>query len=481
MEILKHSLHPLFNPRTIAVVGASSDPEKIGFLMMRHLLEGGFKGRLYPINPKGGEVFEIPAFPSILKIPDPIDLAILVIPRNAIIPTVKECLEKDVKAAVALTAGFREIGEEGDRVQDELGLLLRGSRLRLLGPNCAGHLNNWSDLNASIELRPPKGHISLVSQSGSLMSAFASNIGMRGLGVAKSTSIGNKVNNSEADLLEYLADDEETQVISFYLEDLREGRRFLKIARSVSTKKPIVVLKAGRTKEGIRATFSHTGAMAGEDRILDGAFRQAGILRAETLDDFYDLCYGLSLSRPIYGNAIGILSDAGGPGVIATDAAVFQGFRIEAPSREAQKDLRSFLPPISSVMNPIDMTFTREVTWYRRSLEILSREPWHSFLVTIPSHFKVKRELAETLIEGSRKIPQPLFVAWLSPWEIQETLRYLTEHKVPVYPTPERALRVMEKLVQYGRWLRGPQRSKGSVRGVSKNNPISGYWVNRKG
>jgi len=447
----------LFAPRSIAVVGASSDPEKLSYFLVQHLLDGGFKGKLYSVNPRGGGVFNLPSFPSISELPEPVDLAILVIPRDAILPAIKECIDKGVKVGVALTAGFREIGGEGDAMQEELASILRTSKMRVLGPNCAGHLNNWADLNATLETRPPKGHISLVTQSGSVMSGFSSYIRMRGLGLAKIVSMGNKMNINEADLLEYLADDEQTHVVALYLEDLREGRRFLSIVGKVARKKPIVALKGGRTEEGMRATYSHTGALAGEDRVLDGAFRQAGIIRAETLDDFYDLCYGLSVARPLAGNSLGILSDAGGPGVIAADAAVYYGFRLDSPSEEAQKALKTFLPPIASLANPIDMTITREVTWYRRSLEVLSKEPWHAFLIAIPSHHAVKRELADALIEMSKSIPQAVFVAWLSLWQITETIRYLTDHRVPVYSTPERALRVMAKLVWYGKWLRGQE------------------------
>jgi acyl-CoA synthetase (NDP forming) len=453
MKSSSHGLDSLFCPQSIAVVGASADPEKMGFRVMRNLVEGGFRGPLYPVNPKGGEVLGRVCVPSVRRLPKGVDLAILVIPRSGMLSALRECIDADVRSAVALTSGFREVGEEGDRVQEEMEALLKRTPFRLLGPNCAGFLNNLQDVYASIEIRPPKGNLSLISQSGSLMSAFASNMGARGLGVAKSVSMGNKVDVTEADLLEYLGEDEETHLIACYLEDLREGKRFLSIAREVSKKKPIVVLKAGRTPEGKKATFSHTGALAGEDRVIDGALRQVGIFRAETLDEFYDLSYGLSLSKPLFGNHIGILSDAGGPGVIATDAAVGYGFRILPPSQENQEELRRFLPPFSSVANPIDMTFTRDVSWYARALGLLSKEPWHGFLVIIPSHFTVRNELAETLIDASRHIAQPLFVSWLSPWEIPETMRQLTQNKVPVYTTPERAIHVMAKLASYGRWL----------------------------
>lgn len=453
MKEFSHPLDSLFYPRSIAVVGASADPEKMGFRVVRNLLEGGFQGPLYPVNPRGGEVLGRPSLSSIRDLPENVDVAVLVIPRSGMLPALKECINRGVRNAVALTSGFRESGEEGHRAQEEMAALLKGRPLRVLGPNCAGYLNNLHDVYASIEIRPPKGNLSLISQSGSLMSAFASNMGARGLGVAKSVSLGNKVNVTEADLLEYLGRDEETHLIACYLEDLREGKRFLSIAREVSKRKPVVVLKAGRTPEGIRATFSHTGALAGEDRVIDGALRQVGIVRGETLDEFYDLCYGFSLSRPLFGNQIGILSDAGGPGVIATDAAVAYGFRILPPSQENQEALKRFLPAFSSVENPIDMTFTRDVSWYARALEFLSKEPWHGFLVIIPSHFTVRKELADTLINASRSIPQPLFIAWLSPWEIPETICQLTQKKVPVYTTPEKALHVMAKLARYGRWL----------------------------
>ncbi|MEM3112551.1 MAG: CoA-binding protein [Candidatus Anstonellales archaeon] len=443
----------LFRPKSIAVIGASADPDKMGFRIVRNLIEGGFQGPLYPVNSKGGEVLGLSCYSSLNQLPWGVDLAILVIPRGQILSTLQECLRVGIKSAVALTSGFKEIGEEGDRVQKEIESLLKGTSFRLLGPNCAGFINNLKDIYASIEIRPSKGSLSLISQSGSLMSAFASNMGARGLGVAMSISLGNKVNISEADILEYLGNDDETTLIGAYLEDFSEGKKFTSIAFEISRRKPIIVLKTGRTPEGSKASLSHTGALAGEDRVIEGALKQVGVVRAETLDDLYDLCYTFALSKPIMGDHLCILSDAGGPGVIATDAAINLGFKIISPSAKTQNKLKEFLPPFSSVQNPIDMTFTRDVSWYERAIEILSKDLWQSFLVIIPSHFTVCNELAETLIRTSKKISQPLFVSWLSPWEIPETINYLTKNRIPVFPSPERAIRAMSKLRWYGQWL----------------------------
>ena len=297
----------LFSPCSVAIVGATSDPDKIGFRISKALLKQNFQGKIYFINSKGGMILNRSALRDIDQLPKGIDLAILAIPKKGIYPAVESCIKRKIRFAVVLTAGFKEIGKEGVSLEKDLRTLLDQSSTRLIGPNCAGLCNTWADLHAAIEIYPPRGKISFASQSGSLCSTFSSNLSVRGTGVSKYISLGNKVDVSEADLIDFFDQDTETRCIALYLEDIVDSRRLMNTARRVSKHKPIVVLKSGHTPEGSRATFSHTGAMAGEDTLVEGAFKQMGIIRVNELTDLYNVSAALNTVGPLTGSRIAII------------------------------------------------------------------------------------------------------------------------------------------------------------------------------
>jgi acetyltransferase len=449
----RRSLSPLFRPRSVALVGASADPAKVGYLLAENLLSRPYSGSLYFVNPKGTSILGKEAITSIEELPDAVELLILTIPKSAILPSVKAGIRKKVKCIVALTAGFKETGDDGRALEQELCELLQGTATRLVGPNCAGLADTWSNLYATIENYPQRGKIAMVSQSGSLCSAFTSNMSSRQAGVSKYISLGNKIDVDEADLVEYLGEDDTVNCIALYLEDISDGRRLREAATAVSRKKPIVALKSGRTEEGARATFSHTGAMAGADALVEGALRQMGILRVEDLSELYDLAASLSLTGPFPGRDIAILSDAGGPGVIATDAAIQAGLRLPALSEQTRQRLSAFLPAFSSIRNPVDMTFTRDVRLYERCIQELKRQHFDAVLVTIPSHFAVKNDLVSVLAEARKRHGITLAVAWLAADEVEEQRRELWRQGIPAFTDPRRAAAVLGRLAAYGTWV----------------------------
>ena len=449
----KNDMHYLFNPNSIVIVGASSNPAKISFKIIDNIKKNSFKGKLYLINPKGGHIFNIPMLTNMDDLPLGIDLAILAIPKSAALYAIKSCIKRRIKFAVVLTSGFKEIGLEGLKLEESFKELISKSSTRVVGPNCAGFCNTWANLQATFEIYPKKGDISFISQSGSICSAFSSNISVRKTGISKYISLGNKVDINEIDLIDYLGNDSTTKCISLYLEDIANGGSFLEVARRVSLKKPIIALKSGRTPKGSKATLSHTGAIAGEDKIVDAAFRQAGIVRVNNVTELYDVSAAIQKLGPLKGNKIAIISDAGGPGVIATDAAESLGLTLPTPSKKVQEKLYSFLPSFASVQNPIDMTFTREESLYYRCIKTLKDEI-DAILITIPSHFDTKNELVSVLTDARRETQIPIFVAWLCADEVEQQRKDLWAAGVPTFLDPQQASSCLSYLAWYGQWLR---------------------------
>jgi len=449
----KSHLKDLFNPQSIAIIGASSSSDKMGYRIAKNIVEKNFKGKLYLVNPKGGCVFNIPIFKSVDELPVGIDLAIFMIPKSVITPAIRSCINKNTKFIMILTAGFKEIGFDGIKLEGEIRKLIDQSSTRIIGPNCAGLCNTSNSLHATFETFPNKGNISFISQSGSICSAFASNLSIRGAGVSKYISLGNKLNVNEVELIDYLGNDPDTKCISLYLEDIADGRSLLQIAPKISLKKPIVALKSGYTLEGAQATFSHTGAMSGKDQVIGSAFRQMGIVRVNNLRELYDVSSAICTLGPLKGDKIAIISDAGGPGVIAADAISSLGLELAKLSEKTQKILRSFLPSFASVRNPIDMTFTREENLYYRCIEALRYDEVDMILITIPSHFDTKEELLSFLINARKKIKIPLMVAWLCADEVEEQRRSLWKAGIPTFIDPRQASICIKHLVWYGEWL----------------------------
>lgn len=446
-------INTLFNPKSIAIIGASTNPGKIGYRLADNIFSKSYSGEVYLVNPKGENILGKKSITSIEMLPEGVDLAILAIPNKFFIQSVKDCMAKKIKTIVALTAGFKETGDEGIKKELELKEVLAGSETILVGPNCAGFSNPLIDLHAAIEIWPKKGKIAFISQSGSMCSVFSSNIASRSAGISKFISLGNKVQVNESNFIDYLRDDKDTSCISLYLEDIANGVELRKVVEATAISKPIVVFKSGRTPEGASATFSHTGAMAGDDKLVDGAFKQMGICRADTLEELYDLSAAFTKISSIKNRRIAIISDAGGPGVITADALVQQGLEIPRLSKNTQEKMYTFLPSFSSVQNPIDMTFTRDLTLYERCIGALKDENIGTAVITIPSQFDVKEKMVTMLIEAKEKHNIPLVVVWFSADEVEKERRTLWEKGIPCFRDPNRAAAVLFKIYKYSEWL----------------------------
>jgi acetyl coenzyme A synthetase (ADP forming)-like protein len=352
------SLSPFFRPHSVAVVGASRDPAAIGHRLLDALLRGGFRGVVYPVNPKAATIRGLRAYPSVRELPEAVDLAVVAVPRDAVLGVVDDCAARGVRALVVISAGFAEVGAEGAELQKRLVEKVRGYGMRLIGPNCLGLVSTDPDvrLNATfVPYFPPPGGVAVSSDSGALGLAALAVTGRVGLGISSCVSVGNRADVSSNDLLEYWEEDDATHVILLYLESFGNPRRFARIARRVSRRKPVIAVKAGRTRAGRRAAGSHTAALAAADVAVDALFHQTGVLRAETLEEMFDLAAALG-SQPLPpGHRVAIVTNAGGPAILCADACEAAGLSVPELSETTRMQLAAFLPRTAGFGNPVDM------------------------------------------------------------------------------------------------------------------------------
>ena len=344
-------LNLFFEPSSVAVIGASRDPEKLGFAVLHNLVEGGYieKGAVYPINPKADEILGLPAYASVMDVPGAIDLAVIVIPYPSVPDALRVCGEKGIPAAIVISAGFREAGMEGLERERELMTIATEYGIRLIGPNCLGVIDTNTPLNASFSAgTPPRGPMAFMSQSGALGTAILDWAQAGRLGLAKFVSLGNKADVSEIDLLAAWVDDPATKVILIYSEGLPNGEEFIRVAHEVTLKKPVVAIKSGVTQSGSRAVSSHTGSLAGSEQAYQAAFRQAGVIRAESMEELFDIALALGYQPNLRGDSIAIITNAGGPGILATDALEHAGMSLARFELETKLSLEEFLPGAAS-------------------------------------------------------------------------------------------------------------------------------------
>jgi acetate---CoA ligase (ADP-forming) len=464
-EAERASLRAIFEPRTIAVVGASRDPASVGGALFRNLLRWGFTGTIYPVNPAATSIAGVRAYAGITELPEAPELVFIAIPASSVIEVARQCAAAGAQALCVLSAGFAETGKEDD--QTELLNVCRASGMRLVGPNCMGLVNTSGDvrmLGTFAPADPPEGNVAMSSQSGALGLALMTQSGALGLGVSSFISVGNKADVSGNDLLQYWEDDEATDVILLYLESFGNPRRFARIARRVSRAKPIVAVKSGRTAAGARAASSHTAALASSDKAADALFAQTGIIRVDTLADFFFVARLLA-SQPIpKGNRLCILTNGGGPGIIAADAAIAAGLEVPALSEETQAKLRAVLPSAASVSNPIDVIANSGTEEYRACLEILCNDPDFDALLVIfiPPLATSTREVAQALSDILASRPNleiPVAAVFFDPHSsvisvpVSEQMGDAPKKRsVPVYTFPENALVALGAAVRYGMW-----------------------------
>ncbi len=459
------SLRWFFKPGSVAVVGASRDPSSIGYRILEALLSNRFQGPVYPVNPKARVVGSMHAYPSVTQLPEPVDLAIIAVPRDAVLQTIDECAEHGVKAVIVITAGFAEADASGRALQKQLVDKVRGHGMRMIGPNCMGLLNTEAtvQLNASFSsVFPPPGRIAMSSQSGALGLAILALATERQLGISTFVSVGNKADVSGNDLLQYWEIDDNTNVILLYLESFGNPRRFARIARRVSRAKPIVAVKAGRTLAGRRAAGSHTAALAANDVAVDALFRQTGVIRAETLDEMFDVAAALENQPLPKGRRVAIVTNAGGPGILCTDACEADGLVVPEFSDAVKAKLRTFLPAAASVSNPVDMIASARADSYRKTIETVlpAQDVDAMIIIYIPVDRNDSQSVAQAIkesVESARPVGgagKPVLACLMAS---NATHALMADHEtIPSYLFPESAAKVLAKSINYAEWRSKP-------------------------
>lgn len=442
----------LLRPESVAVIGASGDEHKVGHLILRNLLTQGFKGKVYAVNPKGGTILDHQVYTSINDIPGPVDVAVVATPAATVCALAEECGRKGVKTFVVISSGFREIGVDGKKIEEELRRVIGRHRMRLIGPNSLGYMRPSIGLNASFANRLPQaGSVALISQSGALADAFIDRSASIGLRLSFFVSLGNKVTMDESDFLEICERDVETKVIGLYLEGIVDGPRFLALLERIGRTKPIVLLKGGITEKGRQAASSHTGALAGTDAAIEAICAQSGILRAYSTRQFLDLLRTLSQRPPLLSDRIAIVTNAGGPGVLATDAAEREGLLVPSLSPEHASALEKLLPPSASVKNPIDVLGDALADRYEYALNAVAQDQGIDGAVVIltPQIMTPAKEVSEAVIRVSARYPLfPIIGCFMGGEAVREAIALLHAHGIPNFSCPESAMHVFASLLR---------------------------------
>ena len=456
------SLRPIFKPRSVAVVGASRDLSSIGYRILQALIINRFEGPVYPVNPMASVVGSMRAYPSVRELPEAVDLAVIAVPRERVLDVVDECAERGVRALVVITAGFAEVAGEGRELQQKLIEKVRGYGMRMVGPNCLGVINTDPEvrLNASFSpIFPPAGKVAMSSQSGALGIAVLELARQRRLGLSTFISVGNKADVSGNDLLQYWEEDDNTRIILLYLESFGNPRRFARIARGVSRKKPIICVKAGRTLAGRRAAGSHTAALAASDVAVDALFRQTGVIRAETLDEMFDVAVLLD-SQPLPpGRRVAIVTNAGGPGILGADSCEASGLAVPELAAETRRRLATFLPAAASLSNPVDMIASASPDHFRQAVQAVleASEVDALIVIFIPVGTVHPEEIASAICDGvvagrqKGGAGKPV-LACLMAAETSGLNLAIGREYIPSFAFPEEAGRALGKVAAYAEW-----------------------------
>jgi acetyl coenzyme A synthetase (ADP forming)-like protein len=454
-------LEPFFKPRSVAVIGASREPRKFGHVIFKNFVESEFKGKAYPINPKAESILGLKAYPTLKDVPDELDLAIVAVPAPIVPSAIDECLSNNVKAAVIISGGFREIGAKGEALEHEIKDRTAGSNLRIIGPNCIGVYDPTSHVDTLFlpryRLRRPKpGPIAFISQSGAFGSAVLDWAASQDIGISKFISIGNKIDVDEVDLLNYLINDPLTSCITVYVESIGRGREFLKVASKVTERKPLIVLKGGVTPEGSHAALSHTGSLAGSAKIYKGALEQAGVIQAQTVDELFDYARVLAYQpSPKDQKGIAIVTNGGGFGVISADETSKLGLKLANFSPETLKRLQEKLPDYAIPHNPLDLVGDADVERYRFALNAVSSDSNVGIVLVIVllQTSYIESDVVDAITEAQATYGKPTIVCTIGGDFTQMLVKMLEEDHIPSYVTPERAVNAINALIKYRKAL----------------------------
>ncbi|MHA1230372.1 MAG: acetate--CoA ligase alpha subunit [Candidatus Helarchaeota archaeon] len=446
-------LQNFFNVNSVAVIGASKDTKKVGYAILKNIKDR-FEGRIFPINLKEKEILGLKCYPSVLDVPEPIDLAIFVIPAKYCIKVVEECGKKGIKNIVIITAGFKETGVEGAKLEKELLKTCKKYGINALGPNVLGFIDVQNKLNASFtNIYPLEGNIALISQSGAIITTIIDWSIPEHIGFSKIISLGNKMDLNEVDFLEILGEDPHTKVILMYLESIDEGRRFVEVAQRVVKKKPIIVLKAGISNAGARAASSHTGALAGSARAYYTAFEKCGVIAVKSLEELFVYALALSTQPPTDNNSVVVVTNAGGAGILTADKVELEGLKLVKLDPELTKTFKDFLPSAASIHNPIDILGDADANRYKFVLEkcISDKNIKNLIVLMCPQAITRFKEVADIIIDlYSKKIEIPLVVSFMGELSNIEEMKRLRRNGIPCYKFPDNAVKAIKGLYNYG-------------------------------
>lgn len=448
-------LEKLFNPASVAVIGASRTPGKIGYAIVNNIISSGYRGNLYPINPREEEILGKKCYKRVGDVPEKIDLAVISVPAALVLGVAEECGQAGIKNLVVITAGFKEVGKEGAALEEELIAVTKKYGMRMLGPNCLGLMDTHTPINASFAANSPlRGEIAFLSQSGALCASILDWSLEKGLGFSKFVSLGNKADLNEVDFIADAAEDPYSKVIVGYIENVVDGQRFVEVAREASLKKPIILIKSGTSKAGAQAASSHTGALAGSDQAYETAFKQTGVLRARSMEELFNLAIAFATQPIPRGDRVAIVTNSGGPGIIATDNVEHHELKIARFTKETVEKLRKNLPPEANVYDPVDVIGDADDRRYAFALNTVLADPGVDNLLVLltPTATLDPLKVADVIIDVRNKFPEkPVVAAFMGGTKVVEASEKLSRNKIPCFPFPEPAIASLAGLVRYNR------------------------------
>ena len=466
------SLKPFFSPKGVAVIGASSNPAKLSFGILENLTQYGYTGKIYPVNPKSDEILGLKCYADVRSLPDPVDLAVVVLPSTFAPQVLRDCGDRGIKAVTIISGGFKEVGEEGLALENQCLEIAHHYGIRIVGPNCVGTMDLFSGLNTTfIRGMPDKGGIGFLSQSGAICGGVVDYVKGKGVGFSHFISMGNELDVTETDMIEYLGDDPNVHVIAGYIEAIQDGERFLEVASKVSRKKPIVLLKAGRSGAGARAVSSHTGSIAGTHAAYQAAFEQSGVIEVDTVSQLFDVALAFDKQPLPRGKRTAIITNSGGPAALASDALDNHHFELANLSSETSQQLRAVLNPSAQVANPVDMLGGAEPHEYESALKAVVNDDGVDNVLTIlvPTSLVNPSEIAAAIIRACGNQSKTSLSVIFGEESISQPRRLLHENQIPMYVFPETPAYVLGAMARYADWIGKPAAPQWRFPTVNKN------------
>ena len=463
-------IHYFFRPRGVALIGASSNPEKLSYGVLENMSRYGYEGKIYPVNPKGGEILGFQSYPDISATPDPVDLAVIMIPAPHVPATLEACGKRGLKAATIISGGFKEVGPEGAELERQCLEIAHRYNMRLIGPNCVGTVDLYSGLNTTfIRGLPDKGSIGFISQSGAVCGAVIDLVKGTGIGFSHFVSMGNEMDVDETDMIDFLSEDPQVKVIAAYIEAIRNGERFIEVAKRVGRQKPIVMLKAGRSEAGTKAVSSHTGSLAGTYTAYQTAFKQAGVIEARSAQELFDIANALANQPLPTGKRALIVTNAGGPTALASDSIAESGYRLPNLSEETKQGLRKHLNPAAQVSNPIDMLGSATPQEYAMGIEAGINDDQIDVIlpVNVPTSLVNPEDMANSIADSVAGTKKTVLACLMGSASIQEARRILNQRHVPIYTSPEQLGPVLAAMDRYKAWLEQPEEKQVALSGIN--------------